>query len=150
MIDKLQRRFILICAISVLSVVTLIFGVILVWNISSLNKNMDFLADRVSEGGGKFPETYKDDRPPDNKPPKKKHHFDFFTPETPFSTRYFTVFFDDSGEVDETYYIESRYPSFGYRTDRLEVVASCGGSVAAAEHGKHICEKNAIERLAKL
>ena len=40
----------------------------------------------------------------------------------------------DSGEVDETYYIESRYPSFGYRTDRLEVVASCGGSVAAAEH----------------
>ena len=40
----------------------------------------------------------------------------------------------DSGEVDETYYIESRYPSFGYRTDRIEVVASCGGSVAAAEH----------------
>jgi len=103
MIDKLQRRFILICAISVLSVVTLIFGVILVWNISSLNKNMDFLADRVSEGGGKFPETYKDDRPPDNKPPKKKHHFDFFTPETPFSTRYFTVFFDAHGKVSETY-----------------------------------------------
>ena len=40
----------------------------------------------------------------------------------------------DSGEVDETYYIESRYPSFGYRTDRLEVISSCGGSVATAEH----------------
>lgn len=39
-----------------------------------------------------------------------------------------------SGIVDETFYVESRCESFGYRTDRLEVISSCGGSVAAAEH----------------
>ena len=39
-----------------------------------------------------------------------------------------------SGEVDETFYVESRCESFGYRTDKLEVISSCGGSVAAAEH----------------
>ena len=39
-----------------------------------------------------------------------------------------------SSEVDETFYVESRCESFGYRTDRLEVISSCGGSVAAAEH----------------
>ena len=38
------------------------------------------------------------------------------------------------GIVDETFYVESRCESFGYRTDRLEVISSCGGSVAAAEH----------------
>ena len=39
-----------------------------------------------------------------------------------------------SGKVDETFYVESSYASFGYRTDKLEVISSCGGSVAAAEH----------------
>ena len=39
-----------------------------------------------------------------------------------------------SGEVDETFYVESRCESFGYRTDKLEVISSCGGSVATAEH----------------
>ena len=40
MIYRLQRRFILICTVSVLSVVALVFGVIVALNISSLNKNM--------------------------------------------------------------------------------------------------------------
>ena len=104
MIYKLQRKFILINTVAVLSVVALVFGVILVLNISSMNRNIDVLADRVSEGGGRFPSSFEEKPPIDNKiPPKNDPSFEFITPETPFSTRHFTVFFDKSGEVKNTH-----------------------------------------------
>ena len=102
MIYRLQRRFILICTVSVLAVVTLVFGVIVALNISSMNRNMDILADRVSEGGGRFPSSFDEQFKPDKKPPKNEQNFDFITPETPFSTRHFTVLFDEDGEVVRT------------------------------------------------
>ena len=102
MIYKLQRRFILICTVSVLSVVALVFGVIVALNISSLNKNMDVLADQVSEGGGRFPGSFHEGFKPDKLPPKNEPNFDFMGPETPFSTRYFTVLFERSGDVART------------------------------------------------
>ena len=102
MIYKLQRRFILICTVSVLSVVALVFGVIVALNISSLNKNMDVLADRVSEGGGRFPGSFHEGFKPDKLPPKNEPNFDFMGPETPFSTRHFTVLFERSGDVART------------------------------------------------
>ena len=103
MIYRLQKRFILICTVSVLTVIALVFGVILVLNISSMNRNMDMLADRVSEGGGRFPGSFGEMMPHDKKPPRNEHNFDFITPETPFSTRHFTVFFDKKGMVDQTF-----------------------------------------------
>ena len=103
MIYRLQRRFILISTASVLAVVFLVFGVIFALNISSMNRNMDILADRVSEGGGRFPKNGMEDFKPSKKPPKKEGDFDFITPETPFSTRHFTVFFDDNGEISKTF-----------------------------------------------
>ena len=102
MIYKLQRKFILVCTVSVLTVVTLVFGVILALNISSMNRNMDMLADRVSEGGGRFPGIMEEKPHPDKIPPRNEQDFDFITPETPFSTRHFTVFFDKEGEVVRT------------------------------------------------
>ncbi len=101
MIYKLQRKFILICTASVLLVVTLVFGVILMLNVSSMNKNMDVLADSVSEGGGKFPASFGGGSKPGDIPPKDDKGFDFITPETPFSTRHFTVLFDNAGAVSE-------------------------------------------------
>jgi len=101
MIYKLQRRFILISTVSVLSVVTLVFCFIFVLNISSLNKNMDVLADRVTEGGGRFPSDFDDGHKPNMMPPRDDH--DFITPETPFSTRHFTVLFDNEGNVVRTF-----------------------------------------------
>ena len=95
MIYKLQRRFIFISTVSVLAVVLMVFMVIVGLNVSSTNKNMDELADRVSEGGGKFPRPFPDEFKPDKKPPHDDVSFDFITPETPFSTRHFTVFFDN-------------------------------------------------------
>ena len=104
MIYRLQRRFILISTVAVLTVIALVFGVILVLNISSMNRNMDMLADRVSEGGGRFPGSFEEKPPIDNKlPPKNEPNFEFITPETPFSTRHFTVFFDKNGKVDQTF-----------------------------------------------
>ena len=102
MIYRLQRRFILICTLSVLIVVTLVFTIILVLNISSINRNMDILADRISEGGGKFPISFDEKRPPEKIPPGYQQNFDFITPETPFSTRHFTVVFDKNGDVAKT------------------------------------------------
>ena len=103
MIYKLQRRFILICTVSVLSVITLVFGVIVALNISSLNKNMDILADQVSEGGGRFPGSFNDGFKPDKFPPRNEPNFNFMSPETPFSTRHFTVLFDKKGAVAQTF-----------------------------------------------
>lgn len=102
MIYRLQRKFILICTVSVLTVIALVFGVILVLNISSMNRNMDMLADRVSEGGGRFPGAMEEKPHPDKMPPRNEQNFEFITPETPFSTRHFTVFFDKQGEVVRT------------------------------------------------
>lgn len=99
MIYGLQKRFILICTVSVLAVIALVFGVILALNISTMNRNMDTLADRVSEGGGRFPGSGQPKPHPDKKPQQGEHDFDFITPETPYSTRHFTVFFDKKGEV---------------------------------------------------
>jgi len=103
MIYRLQRRFILISTVAVLSVIALVFGVILALNISSMNRNMDILADRVSEGGGRFPGAFDKIPFPDKTPPRNEQNFDFITPETPFSTRHFTVFFDIKGKVDQTF-----------------------------------------------
>ena len=91
MIYRLQKRFILICTVSVLTVIALVFGVILVLNISSMNRNMDMLADRVSEGGGRFPGSMQEKPPHDKMPPPNDQSFEFITPETPFSTRHFTT-----------------------------------------------------------
>ena len=103
MIYRLQRKFILISTVAVLSVIALVFGVILVLNITSMNRNMDILADRVSEGGGRVPGSLGEMIPPDKIPPRNEQNFDFITPETPFSTRHFTVFFDKKGMVDQTF-----------------------------------------------
>lgn len=103
MIYRLQRRFIFISTASVLLVVLLVFGVILALNISYMNRNMDSLADRVSEGGGRFPGEGIDGFKPNKKPPRGEEGFDFITPETPFSTRYFTVIFDKNGEISKTF-----------------------------------------------
>ena len=103
MIYKLQRRFILICTVSILLVVALVFSVILALNVSSLNKNMDILADRVSEGGGRFPNSFEGMLRPDKMPSQKEPNFNYINPETPFSTRHFTVLFDQSGQMLSTF-----------------------------------------------
>lgn len=97
MIHRLQRKFILICAISVLTVLLLVFSLITAFQITSMNRNLDILADSISEGGGKFPSRFTKDPPA---PPHKQNlqpNFNFITPETPYATRHFSVFLDQAG-----------------------------------------------------
>ncbi len=102
MIYKLQRKLIIISAVSIFLLVALIFLLIAGFNVSALNKSMDSLADSISNGGGKFPEQFESNKPP--RPTKKPFgdgEFDFINPETPFATRYFTVWFTSDGKVSE-------------------------------------------------
>ena len=103
MIYRLRRKFILISTVSLLTVVAIVFGVILMLNISSMNRNMDILADSVSAGGGRFPIPPEEDFKPGDPPIPTDRDFGFITPETPFSTRHFTVFFDKSGNVTRVF-----------------------------------------------
>ncbi|MBQ8309913.1 MAG: HAMP domain-containing histidine kinase [Clostridia bacterium] len=98
MIYRLQKKFILISALSILIVITLIFCLMTLLNVSSMNRTLDTLADSVSRGGGKFPDSFAGPIP-DQERPGGEPGFDFITPETPFSTRHFTVWFDKNGEI---------------------------------------------------
>lgn len=97
MIYRLQRRFILISAVSIFSVIVIVFAAIAMINISSTNQTMDILADSVSEGGGRFPANMSFGPKPGMKPQGPQSGF--ITQETPFSTRHFTVYFDHSGNA---------------------------------------------------
>lgn len=95
MIYHLQKKVIRTCGISVALVFTAIFLLIYSFSTRQLNNTMDALADRISDNNGRFPE-WRDDRGNLGMPMGVP---DFMTKETPFSTRFFTVWFDPSGEV---------------------------------------------------
>lgn len=101
MIYRLQRKFILVSAAAVFAVILLVFGIMTVLNISSMNRALDALADAVSWGGGKFPPSFENRNPQESKPTQRPGR-DFITPETRFATRYFTVWFDADGAVFRT------------------------------------------------
>ena len=124
MIYKLQRRFIVISTVSILAVIVLVFVAILLFNVSSTNQTLDILADSVSDGGGRFPLGGNPTPKPGGTPPSKVPDFNFITPETPFSTRHFTVFFDSAGNViranTEAIYAVSEEQAITYARQALE------------------------------
>ena len=97
MIYRLQKKFILISALSVFLVILLIFILISAFSIRFTTSSIDTLADEISRGEGRFPDSFGENIPKPDKPGEKKE-FDFINPETRFSTRHFTVWFDESGE----------------------------------------------------
>ncbi len=95
MIYNLRKKMIWICCTSVVVVFVLIFTALYFLSNRQLNENMDIMTDRISEGNGVF-------RPFDQNnpmPPGMDRTPGFFTEETPFSTRFFTVWFSEDGEV---------------------------------------------------
>lgn len=99
MIWKLRRKFILISTLSMLGVFALIFLLISVFSYSTLDSTMDTLTDMVASGKWKFPEPEHDDDvpPPKGDDPGKPG---IIGSETRFSTRYFTVTYEDDGDID--------------------------------------------------
>lgn len=68
-----------------------------------MNRNLDILADTVSDGGGRFPDSFGGAPRPDRTPPSSDRKHGFLTPEAPFSTRHFTVLFDSDGNIINTH-----------------------------------------------
>ncbi|MBQ1903929.1 MAG: HAMP domain-containing histidine kinase [Ruminococcus sp.] len=104
MIKRLQRKFVLIVAVSLFIVEVLIIGVINIINIRSVNSENDNLMQMIAENDGKIPDFFKrDDKmhrqptEPGNIPQKFKNNN--FNEETKYQTRFFVVEFDQSGEV---------------------------------------------------
>lgn len=123
MIYRLQKRFIIICSISVFLVTATMFAVISALNVSSVNRNLDMLADGIFFGNGVFPENFGSnglkkedtDNPelqpkPDIRDDDRNSKFDFdissdkfgfINEETRFSTRYFAVWLNADGTVED-------------------------------------------------
>lgn len=107
MIYKLQKKFILVSAIAVAIVIVVMFLLINVLNINSMNHNLDALSERIALGDGRFPlepnHGPKDERPiPGDKDDFGNKNNGFINPESPFSTRYFAVWFDQSNQIIRT------------------------------------------------
>lgn len=96
MIYSLRKKFVIITAISVGIVFALIFGGIYFISRSQLNHSMDMLADVIAMNDGTFPDFDRTENPvqPDAFPRNR-----FLTPETRFSTRFFTVRADDGNHI---------------------------------------------------
>ena len=100
MIKRLQKRFIAISASVICAVFALIFIIAYTVNASSINQTLDGLTDMLSENDGRFPEISE------NLPSRNSHRGAtfpyFFNKETPYSTRFFTVWFNDKDEIVAT------------------------------------------------
>ena len=92
MIEKLQKKFIVISMLSIIMVTGSIFGVIIIENYTRTNRELDGILNLISENNGKFPE-YK---------PRNDELANIITEETEFSTRYFIIRINDNGEIIET------------------------------------------------
>lgn len=95
MIDSLRKKMIWVCGSAVVVVFALIFLAISFFGTRLLTHNMDMMTQRIAEGSGAF-RPFDQNHP---KPPEMKRHPDFFSEEIPFSTRYFTVWIGDDGEI---------------------------------------------------
>lgn len=111
MIGRLRKRFIRIAMLSVALVMLLLSVAVNVSNYLSVNADIDSLLSMLSEQGERFGEQFQPDggrraeRPEgEMRPGNEPDWFDErggkrFNSETPFSTRYFVLCFDEEGKL---------------------------------------------------
>lgn len=92
MIQKLQRKFILIAMSASIVVTCSIFGVIIFNNYRTIDKQNDGILNMIAENDGKMPD-YK---------PRNDYMANVITKESQFTTRYFYIKLDNNGEIEET------------------------------------------------
>lgn len=103
MIKLLRKKFIICSAVSVFAVITIVFTLIAVFSVTSTNRTLDMLSDSISEGNGVFPDYFGEhDGSVSDQKPQKQPIPNEITPETRYSTRHFTVWFDTNDEVIRT------------------------------------------------
>lgn len=96
MIARLQKRFILISAVSVLLVFAGVFALLAVFGNAQVERTMDTLTDAIAANDGAFP----DFDPAEQEGPDRHFPYDsLIDEETRFSTRFFVVWLDGEEEI---------------------------------------------------
>ena len=98
MIYRLRKKFIQICTISFAAVFLGLFSTLYLVNVLQTNRSLDVLADLISDNGGRYPMPVKDSNSKEENPPPPRPVSD--NKEAPYTTRYFTVRWDENGNVD--------------------------------------------------
>lgn len=93
MIYRLRKKFIKICTLSFIAVFLLLFSCIYLITYLQTTWSLDELADIVSENDGSFPK-FQELSPHTEQTLRQAER----NPEAPFTTRFFTVRFDDAGD----------------------------------------------------
>lgn len=96
MIYNLRKKFIIISAVAVSIVFALIFSIIYIISTTQLDNTIDMLTDIIATNDGVFPDFNELERP---SAPTGFQQENFFTSETKFSTRFFTVWVDDDNRI---------------------------------------------------
>ena len=95
MINRLRRRFILIAMSSVTLVIVLLCLSINIINFISTNSDLSEMLRIISENQGTVPEFPRGGKP-------DRMQGGPITPETPYSTRYFVIFYGEDGSLRRT------------------------------------------------
>ena len=93
MIIRLRRQFIIIAMLSVTLVVFLTAVTINLFNYLSMDRTLSDILQMISENRGMIPQFSPGERP--GHLPRGQ-----FTPETPYSTRYFVLYYREDGSLD--------------------------------------------------
>lgn len=117
MIKSLRKKFILIAMCSTFGVLAVIMGIILTSNYVNMVERADRLLEYLVENDGEFPRMKPFDDPEKKmmrqsmerefagtftEQEKREDRLHGFSPETPYETRFFSVLFDENGEIKET------------------------------------------------
>ena len=107
MIKKLRKKFIMIAAVSLFSVLAVVVAAINIINNYQLTQNENELLEVIGGSGGRMPDfSGRDDKAPpggkessytDRKNMMRDHKF--INEETSYQTRYFVVFYNTSGDI---------------------------------------------------
>ncbi len=99
-IKKLQKKFILISTLTVVSVMLLLCVIVNIANFASVNSKLNKTLDMISSNQGMIPDFNRPDKPQDKMGGPSSGPFDSqFNEETPFSTRYFVIYYSKDGKI---------------------------------------------------
>lgn len=98
MIYDLRKKFIRTCMLSFLLVLIIMLIAIFINNEIRQNRMLDMMADAISENDGSFPEH---NTPEFDHLEKRQPMPNFINAETKFTSRFFQVYFDESGEFSK-------------------------------------------------
>ena len=107
MIKRLRKEFITISIVAVVSVMVLLCVIVNVANFVSVDTRLNNTLDMIASDQGRFFDADPPDLPQDGEKPQRGRDDDFdfkrfdrqFNEETPFSTRFFVIYYDENGSL---------------------------------------------------